>query len=585
MSNLSLKPKFSKRILHLLQPFWKMALLGIIANCLYAGIDATFTYFMKPFLDKSFVKIDLTFVYQIPWIVLVGITLRGFMGGFGGYCMTHVARSMVNKLRQEVFQKFLHLPAPVLDSTPSGQLLSKLLYDVEQVAQVSADAITDMVQNTCLIIGLFSVMFIVSWQLTAIFMLAVPAIAFIVRYTTKRIRRISRQVQQSMGQVTEIASESIDGFREIRMFQTQGFVSQKFNAAAEASKRHDLKAAMSKALNVFGVQVILAIAMTVIILTAIQLAKMVTITAGSFLAITAAGIQLIKPMKTLTNLNASLQRGMTGAESIFNLLDIPEEPKGNSCQEQVAQGDIVFKAVSFAYQDAQWVLKDFNMHIPSGQTIALVGVSGSGKSTLINLLPRFYELQTGDILLDGRSIKEWPINNLRAQFSWVSQHVTLFNDSIINNIAYGQTNPNRHAVIDAIKQAGAFDFIEKLPQGLDTLIGENGLSLSGGQRQRLALARAIYKNSPIFILDEATAALDNQTEKHIQQALEKFHHQRTMIIIAHRLSSIQFADQIFVLQNGKIIEKGSHHELLNKQGHYAKLYHAQHYEQTDATPV
>ncbi|NDH08037.1 MAG: lipid A export permease/ATP-binding protein MsbA [Gammaproteobacteria bacterium] len=585
MSNSSLKPKLSKRILNLLRPFWKMALLGVIANIFYAGIDATFTYFMKPFLDKSFVKVDVDFVYQIPWIVLVGITLRGFMGGFGGYCMTHVSRSMVNSLRQEVFQKFLHLPAPVLDSTPSGQLLSKLLYDVEQVAQVSADAITDIVQNTCLIIGLFSVMLLVSWQLTAIFMFAVPAIAFIVRYTTKRIRRISRQVQQSMGQVTEMASESIDGFREIRMFQTQDFVSKKFNTAAESAKRHDLKAAMSKALNVFGVQVILAIAMTVIILSAIELAKMVTITAGSFLAITAAGIQLIKPMKTLTNLNASLQRGIAGAESIFNLLDIPEEPSGQAGSAQIAKGDIVFKDVSFAYQDEQWILHDFNMHIPAGQTIALVGASGSGKSTLINLLPRFYELQAGDILLDGRSIKAWPINNLRAQFSMVSQHVTLFNDSIINNIAYGQEHPNRDAVIDAIKQADAFDFIEKLPQGLDTLIGENGFNLSGGQRQRLALARAIYKNSPIFILDEATAALDNQTEQHIQQALEKFHHQRSMIIIAHRLSSIQFADQIFVMHHGKIIEQGSHHDLLNKQGHYSKLYHAQHYEQIDTIPV
>jgi subfamily B ATP-binding cassette protein MsbA len=579
--------KMHRRVFELLKPYWKMAVLGIIANCLYAGIDASFTYMMRPFMDKGFVNIDMKFIYQIPWIVLLGITLRGFMGGFGGYCMTHVARSMVNGLRQKVFSHLIKLPATVLDSTPSGQLLSKLLYDVEQVAQVSADAITDIVQNICLIIGLFGVMLIVSWQLTLIFMFAVPAIAFIVQYTNRRIRRISRQVQQSMGQVTEIASEVIDGFREIRMFETQGFVSKKFNDAAESSRRHDLKVAMSKAINVFGVQMILAIAMTIIIFAAIQLAKHITITPGTFVAITAAGLQLIKPMKTLTNLNATLQRGFAGAESIFQLLDKElEKDNGTSTLPAHVRGDIAFKNVYFAYQEGQWVLENFNMHIPAGQTIALVGASGSGKTTLINLLPRFYDIQQGQITLDDMPLENWSLQNLRQQFSWVSQHVILFNDTIAANIAYGDQNIDEERLWSAIKQADAYHFIQQLPDGLQTQIGENGLTLSGGQRQRLALARAIYKNAPIFILDEATAALDNQTEQHIQRALEQFHHQRTMIIIAHRLSTIQFADIIFVMNQGRIVEQGSHESLLAQNGHYANLYRAQHHglhhEKTDS---
>jgi len=565
------------RITSIIKPFWKIALLGILANCFYAGIDASFTYLMRPFMDKGFVNIDMQFVYQIPWIVLAGITLRGLMGGVGGYCMTTVARSMVNSLRQKVFRHLIHLPAHVLDNTPSGQLLSKLLYDVEQFSQVSADAITDIVQNTCLIIGLFGVMLIVSWQLTLIFMLAVPAIAAIVQYTNRRIRKISRKAQQSMGEITEIASEVIEGYKEVRMFAAQEFVTDKFNRAAEASRRHDLKAAMSKAINVFGVQMILAIALAVIIFAAIQLARHITLTPGTFVAITAAGLQLIKPMKTLTTINATLQRGLAGAESIYQLLDKDLEiDYTEKSHLEPCAGTIEFKNVYFAYKEAHWVLENFNLHIPAGQTIAIVGASGSGKTTLTNLLSRFYDTQSGVITLDNIPITSMSLKQLRQQFSLVSQHVILFNDTIAANIAYGHQDIDSQRLLTALKQADAYDFITQLPNGLQTIIGENGLTLSGGQRQRLALARAIYKNSPIFILDEATAALDNQTEQHIQRALEEFHHQKTMLIIAHRLSTIKFADTIIVMKHGKIIEQGKHQELLERNGHYAMLYRSQH---------
>jgi len=575
------------RIYQLMHPFWKIAWFGILCNIFYASIDAGFTYMMRPFIDKSFLQLDVHFLYQIPWIVLAGIGMRGFMGGCGGYCMTHVARSMVNLLRQQVFAKLNRLPARFLDATPSGQLLSKLLYDVEQVAQVSADAITDIVQNSCLIIGLLGVMFITSWQLTLVFMLAIPGIALLVNYTNKRIRRISRQVQNSMGTVTEIASEVIDGYKEVRMFSALDFVERKFNQAAMNSRRHDLKVAMSKAVNVFGVQMILALASSIIIIVAIWLAKRVHITPGTFLTISAAMLQLIKPMKTLTTINATIQRGITGAESVFGILDETEELQGKTTKDVPVKGKIAFKQVCFSYHSGNPVLENFNLTIEAGQTIALVGASGSGKTTLINLLPRFYEIESGIIEIDGHSIQDFDLDHLRAQFSWVGQQIILFNDSIAQNIAYGQTQIDHKRLLQAVEQANALEFIHQLPQGLETIIGENGISLSGGQRQRLALARAIYKNAPIFILDEATAALDNQTEQLIQQALEKFHHQRTLIIIAHRLSTIQFADKIFVMNAGQVIESGSHQELLAAQGHYAKLYYAQHqpkfsdYEQTN----
>lgn len=575
--------RIPQRILSYLLPFWRIACLGILANILYAGIDACFTYMMRPFVDKTFVNLDIQFLYQIPWIVLAGITLRGFMGGFGGYCMTYVSRSMVNRLRQAVFNKLTYLPAETIDAIPSGQLLSKLLYDVEQVAQVSADTLTDIIQNTCLIIGLLGVMFFTSWQLSTVFIFAIPVIALLVSYTNKRIRRISRKVQESMGEVTEIAGEVIDGYREVRMFQAQNFVAQRFNVAAESSRRHDLKVAMSKALNVFGVQIILAIASCIIILVSIWLAKKINITPGMFITISAAMLQLIKPMKSLTTLNASIQRGLAGAESIFLLLDMPTETVSNLPDLPKIRGELEFKNVSFGYQDSQWVLEHLNLHIQAGQTIALVGASGSGKTTLINLLPRFYEIQKGSILIDGQPIQNFSLNSLRKQFSWVGQQVILFNDTVAKNIAYGQIEIDESRMWAAIKEANAEDFIQKLPQGLNTLIGKNGYSLSGGQRQRLALARAIYKNAPILILDEATAALDNQTEQCIQRALEQFHHHRTMIIIAHRLSTIQFADVIFVMSQGKIVEQGSHQELLNLKGHYANLYYAQHHINKEST--
>lgn len=563
------------RLFGYVRPFWSVLLLGIFANILYSVIDAGFTYMMRPFIDKGFIDIDMAFVKQIPLIILIGITTRGVVSSVGSYCMTWVARSVVKVLRQVVFSHIIKLPSDYYDEATSGQMLSKILYDVEQVAQVSADALTDFIQNSCLVLGLLTVMMVICWQLSLMFLLTVPFVGIIVTLTNKRVRRISHKVQKSMGQVTEIAAEAIDGYRVVRIFGGEQYEEDKFKLATEASRINDMKVAVSKATNVSGVQFVIAIGIATIIFAAIKLAAVITISAGSFVAIIAAMLQLIKPIKTLTNLNATIQRGLAGAESVFILLDKPVEPRGGRQLLQRARGDIAFEKVSFAYRNGPNILHDISFTVNAGETVALVGHSGSGKTTIASLLPRFYETTQGQITLDGEPINELSIASLREQIALVSQQVMLFNDTLANNIAYGRSNVSRDAIVEAAKLAFADEFISKLPDGYDTRVGENGILLSGGQRQRLAIARAILKNAPVLILDEATSALDSESERYIQSALDEVTKNRTTLVIAHRLSTIMRAHKIVVLKQGHIVEQGSHVQLLKLNGHYAKLYHAQ----------
>ena len=564
-----------RRLFIYVKPFWPVLLLGIFANILYSAIDAGFTYMMRPFLDKGFINIDISFVKTIPLLVLIGITGRGLVSAVGSYCMTWVARSVVKVLRQRVFSHIIRLPADYYDEATSGQLLSKILYDVEQVAQVSADALTDFVQNTCLVIGLLTVMMVICWQLSLMFLLIIPFIGLIVNFTNKRVRRISHKVQKTMGEVTEIASEVIDGYKVVRIFGGEQYEIGKFNKATETSRQNDMKVAVSKAVNVSAVQCIIAIGIAMIIFAAIQLATVITITAGSFLAIIAAMLQLIKPMKTLTTLNASIQRGLAGAESVFSLLDqIVESDKGKELKQK-AKGNIQFAGVSYAYRQGQLVLHGIDFTINAGETVALVGHSGSGKTTLASLLPRFYDVTCGKIILDGTPINDLSLSSLRKQIALVSQHVTLFNDTLANNIAYGRMDVSREQIITAAKLAYADEFICALPQGYDTRIGENGVLLSGGQRQRLAIARAILKDAPILILDEATSALDSESEQYIQAALDQVMKNRTTLVVAHRLSTIKRANNIIVMHQGRVVEQGHHQQLLAMEGHYAKLYRVQ----------
>lgn len=576
-----------RRLFVYVKPFWVMLLLGLCANIVYSLIDAGFTYMMRPFLDKGFIDIDMAFIKRIPLIVLFGISIRGIVSAIGSYSMTWVARSVVNVLRQRIFAHIIRLPAAYYDRATSGSLLSKILYDVEQVAQISADALTDFIQNVCLIIGLLTVMMVICWQLSLMFLVTIPFIGLVVNYTNKRVRRISHSIQRSMGDVTEIASEAIDGYRVVRIFGGERYEITKFNHATNVSRQNDMKVAVTKAINVASVQSIIAIGIAMIIFATISLSasKVIVVTAGSFLAIIAAMLQLIKPIKTLTTLNATIQRGLAGAESIFDLLDNPIElTKGLNLREK-ARGVVEFQHVSFSYRDDIPVLHHIDFRINAGETVALVGHSGSGKSTIASLLPRFYDVSQGRIVVDNVPINDLSLDSLRKQISLVSQHVTLFNDTLANNIAYGCFDASIDAIMQAARLAYADEFIQQLPQGYDTLVGDNGVLLSGGQRQRIAIARAILKDAPILILDEATSALDTESERYIQAALEHVMKNRTTLVIAHRLSTIKHADNIIVLHQGRVVEQGTHEQLLALNGYYGQLQQAQSVGIQDETMV
>ena len=563
------------RFFSYVKPFWPVLVLGVFCNALSSSVDAGLTYMVKFFLDKGFINVDMAFVHQIPAMMFFAIVGRGLFGGLGGYCMAWVARHVVNVLRQKVFAHMMKLPASYYDGASSGELLSKILYNVEQVAQVSADALTDLVQNACLVVGMLTIMFWISWSLSLMFLFTIPCVALLVTYTNKRVRRMSHRVQATMGEVTSIASEAIDGYKVVRMFGTEHKEMLKFNQATECSRKNDMKVAVSKAVNVLGVQVIIAIAIATIVFVSIQMTSFIHVSAGSYVTIIAAMIQLVKPIKTLATLNVTFQRGLAGAESVFSLLDEPIESHEGLLLSQRVQGSLVFEKVSFGYRLLESVLHEVNFKIDAGKTLALVGHSGSGKTTISSLIPRFYDVISGQILLDGMPINDLSLQSLRQQIAIVSQHVTLFNDSIAENIAYGSNHASRAQIMQAAQFACADEFIQRLPQGYDTRIGDNGVLLSGGQRQRLAIARALLKDAPILILDEATSALDSESERLIQIALERVTKNRTTLVIAHRLSTIVLADSIVVLHQGRVVEAGTHEQLLAKKGHYSTFFHTQ----------
>lgn len=575
-----------KRLMKYITPFWPMLALGILANVVFSGIDASMTYLIRPLMDKSFIDKNMAFTLSIPLVLFVCIGARGIVNSMAGYCMTHVARSVVKVFRQHVFRHFLNLPVSYYDKSPSGQLLSKLLYDVEQIAQVSADALTTFVQSSFLVLGLIIVMFILSWQLTLLFLLSVPLLIAIVNYTNRRTRRVSHMVQATMGSVTNIAGEVIEGYQTVRIYGGQRHENEKFDKAIETSRRKDMKVAKIKVINVAGIQLIIAAMIYVVVKLSLYLSQeTLIISAGGFVSLLAAMLQLLKPLKDLSKLSSTIQRGIAGAESIFNLLDTaPEKDTGRKTLDTV-KGEIEFRDVCFAYLKNKPVIKHLNLTVKPGETVALVGVSGSGKTTLANLIPRFYEIEEGMINLDGVSISELRRENLRQHIALVSQDIFLFNDTVRNNIAYGISDATEDDIIDAARRSYALSFIERLPQGFDTIVGENGVLLSGGQRQRLGIARALLKKAPILILDEATSALDNQAERYIQKALDEVMSQCTTIVIAHRLSTVRKADKIVVLDKGTIVEMGSHEALLAKDRHYATLYRMQFKDKPHDTPL
>lgn len=550
--------------------------IAVIASMVYSGIDAWFISFLKPLLNKGLIAKDQHFLHYAPFLVLGFFVLKGVASFFSNYFIAHASRGVIMLLRQNIFAHLQKLPAKFYDHTSSGHILAIVLYSVEQVANASADVLITAVQAIFLAAGLVIVMVSISWKLTLLYFIIIPLVVLIMRIASLRIRRLSLKIQDSMADLSHHAEENIESYKVVRAFEGQGFETDKFNKAVKLNRAREMKVVVSRSLSASSVQFISAAALALTLYVATLDIADAILTPGGFVSMITAMLALLKPMKDLSQVQNKLYRGLAGAQTVFELID--EKPEKDHGQEKIARakGRIEFKRVHFAYDQDKNVLRDVNLTVEPLEVVAFVGRSGSGKSTLISLLTRFYDDYSGDILLDGNDIRRYELLELRRQFALVSQHVNLFHDTIRNNIAYGRTEINDDEIIAAAKAAYAYEFIQQLPNGLDTIIGENGVLLSGGQRQRIAIARALLKDAPILILDEATSALDTESEREIQKALHGLMQKRTTLIIAHRLSTIPHAHKIVVMDQGQIIEQGTHAELLKTQGAYARLHQMQY---------
>lgn len=564
------------RLFGYVRRYWFALAVAAVASMLYSGVDAWFVYFLKPLLNDGLEAKNREFLILAPFLVLGVFIFRGIASFLSNYYIASASRGVIMFLRQDLFAHLQRLPSRFYDQTTTGQVLSVVLYGVDQVANASADVLTTAIHAIFLIIGLVIVMFSISWKLTLLYFIILPLVVIIMRVTSLRIRRLSLGIQDSMAELSHCAEESIEGYKVVRAFEGQQYETEKFNKATRVNRQREMKIVVARSISVSVVQFITAVALAFTLYVATLDISDSLLTPGGFVSMIVAMLALLKPMKDLAFVQNKLYRGLAGAQNVFELLDEkPEEDTGKQAITR-ARGKIQFSHVNFTYADNKKVLHDISFTIEPGEVVALVGRSGSGKSTLVSLLPRFYNNYLGEIFLDGLPIRDYQLKDLRRQFALVSQNVTLFHDTVQNNMAYGRfDNVTEAEIIAAADASYSREFIEKLPLGLNAMIGENGVLLSGGQRQRIAIARAILKDAPILILDEATSALDTESERYIQAALEELIKTRTTLVIAHRLSTVEHADKIIVMDEGRIVEIGNHASLLAQNGHYAKLYHLQ----------
>ena len=558
--------------------YWNIFLMAIAGMILVALSQPGFAALMKPMLDGSFVDKNPDTIKWVPFAIVAVFLIRAFGGFISDYGMSWVGRMIIKDLRDEMFEKLMLLPGDYYDKNSTGTTISKFTYDVEQVAQAATTAITIMIRDVLMVISLIGYMFYISPLLAALFLLVGPVIAFLISLVSKRFRKVSQRIQQSMGKVTHVVEEAIQAQRVVKIFGGQEYEKTQFGFSNETNRKQNMRLVATTSISTPVIQIIVAFALAGIIYMATMEGMNDSITVGSFVAFITAMMMLFAPVKRLTNVNAILQKGIAAADSIFNLLDTPAEIDEGEYKIDRVAGDIDFKNINFRYASNpdRYVLKSINLHIKAGQTIAFVGRSGSGKSTLVNLLPRLYDSFEGEILIDSRDTRHYELQSLRNQIAYVGQEIVLFNDTAEHNIAYGSLHDySEEDVIAAAKSAHAYEFIEQMSHGMQTIVGEKGVLLSGGQRQRIAIARALLKNAPILILDEATSALDTESERYIQSALIELIRNRTTLVIAHRLSTIENADLIVVMNEGKIVETGSHKELLAKGDHYAALHSMQ----------
>ncbi|MBE0418734.1 MULTISPECIES: lipid A export permease/ATP-binding protein MsbA [Pseudoalteromonas] len=571
-----------KRLISYVGAYRAVAIVAIIGMIGYSGMDALFIQLMKPFIDEGLNERNADVLKYAPFVVIALVIGRGVFNFMSSYCLSYVGSQVVRSLRQELFEHILHLPVSFHDKNSTGDLISKITFDTEQVQQAITKALLIVVREGAFVVFLLAVMFYTSWQLSLIFLVIIPLVAVIVTVVSKRFRHISKSIQSAMGQVTRSSEQMLSGHKVIHGFGGQNQEIDQFSKVNNHNRQQRIKMDATKALSVSIIQVLAASAMAVILWVVSMPSMIDTISSGDFVVLISSMMMLLRPLKQLANVNSDMQRGVSAAQSVFLILDEEVEKDTGTVSVDKVKGLIEVKNVTFKYPTKdEPVLNNLSLTIKAGESIALVGRSGSGKSTISNLLPRYYDLEApSEILLDGIALHDYKLTDLRRQFALVSQQVVLFNDSIANNICYGlQREISEQELEKVAKQAHVWEFVKDLPEQLNTMVGENGVMLSGGQRQRIAIARAILKDAPILILDEATSALDTESEKLIQQALEALMKDKTSIVIAHRLSTIENSDRIYVIDNGSVIESGDHLSLLANNGTYSALCKMQFGEQ------
>jgi subfamily B ATP-binding cassette protein MsbA len=567
-----------RRLLALLRPYRWVVVITILAMVADAVCMTLFAKEVKPLVDKLFVSRDPHMIFWMPIIIVSIFFVRSIAVYIESYGSAYVGRSVVQDMRRRIFDKYLRMPTTFFDRESSGQQISRITYTSEQVAQATTDSAKIAIVDGLTVAGLVAMMLWTSWLLTLALLVMVPSIGILVTYVSRRYRRINITIQDVVGRVTGVVEEVVGAHREVKVFGGQDYEAKRFDDVTDRTRKLNIKVAATNGLSTAFVQLAAAIALALIVFFATRpFMAHRGLTAGGFMRLFMCMGGILPSLKRLTTVQSNIQRGLAAAQELFGIIDAPVERDDGTRVIERCRGDIEFRDVHLTYAGSSTAaLRGISLKCPRGSITALVGRSGSGKSSLASLIPRFYEPTSGEVLLDGHPLGEYTLRSLRAQIAWVGQDVVLFDDSIAKNIAYGAlANAGEDEIIAAAEAANAMEFIRELPNGIHSRVGEGGALLSGGQRQRIAVARALLKDAPILVLDEATSALDTESERLIQDALSRLMKNRTTIVIAHRLSTVEHADQIVVLDQGHVVERGTHAELLARGGKYAALHHLQ----------